>query len=112
MMLSRRAVLATLPMISLAWTNPGFAASGWDGTWTGLWGGADETSITIVDDKVVAYAFKGTPRPVETRSVDESKIVFGTSAFTITLTRLGETSARAEFASDAMGKTLADLTRR
>ncbi len=109
----RRAILIAVPLALLAAMRaPRAASSSWDGVWTGLWGGADETSIAIVDGKVASYSFKGATQPVDTLSVADDKLSFGTKVFTITLTRVSDTRARAAFQSNTMGVTKADLTRK
>lgn len=113
MTIDRRAMLMSVPFTVLLSINRTKAESlvSWDGTWTGLWGGADDTSIKIVDNKVVGYSFKGTTQSVDTRNVTDKQFSFGTRLFTITLTRTSETTAVAKFQSDTMGVTKADLTK-
>jgi hypothetical protein len=112
MNIARRAILGVVAFTLLPLAVPAFAADSWDGTWTGLWGGADETAITIEGGKVVTYSFKGTTQPVETESADGKQIRFGTKLFSIVLARSGETTAKAQFVSNTMGQTTAELTRR
>jgi len=101
----RRALLIAVPLALLATMSaPRAASSSWDGVWSGLWGGAD--------GKVASYSFKGATQPVDTLSVADDKLSFGTEVFTITLTRVGETKAKAAFRSNTMGVTKADLTRK
>lgn len=111
---SRRLILFFLPLALLASVSVTKAAppASWDGTWAGLWDGKDDTSIEIVDNKVIGYSFKGAKQPVETRDVSEKQLAFGTKLFTITLTRTNETTATAQFDSGTMGVAKADLTRR
>jgi len=111
--MDRRWILVSLPLVLLASISATKAAGpmSWDGAWTGLWGGADDTSIKIADNKVVGYSFKGTTQPVETGDVTEKQLSFGTNVFTITLTRTSETTAVAQFQSNTMGVTKANLTR-
>ena len=112
MKLNRRALLIAAPLAPFLGAGAALASpSSWDGVWTGLWGGTDETSMKIVDGKVVAYSFKGTTQPVETLSVADDKLSFGTKLFTIVLTRVSETKANAAFHGDTMGVAKADLTR-
>ena len=112
-MIDRRTILSIIPLAFVGASRAAKAASptSWDGLWSGKWGGADATSIEIVDDKVVAYSFKGTTQPVDTGSVTEAQLSFGTKLFTITLTRVSGTTATAQFRSDTMGVAKTDLTR-
>ena len=59
-----------------AFSCPALAASatGWDGTWSGAWGGkpSEATSITIAGKQVVSYQYKGESHPVATSNVSYS----------------------------------------
>jgi hypothetical protein len=114
MTIDRRAILSIIPLALVGSTGAAEAAgpTSWDGLWSGLWGGTDATSIEILGDKVVGYSFKGTMQPVDTGDVTEKQLSFGTKLFTITLTRVSDTIAAAQFRSDTMGVAKADLTRR
>jgi hypothetical protein len=112
MTIDRRAILSIIPLAFVgARAAKAASPTSWDGLWSGLWGGTDATSIQIVGDKVVGYSFKGTTQPVDTGNVTEKQLSFGTKLFTITLSRVSDTTATAQFQSDTMGVAKADLTR-
>jgi hypothetical protein len=113
MTIDRRAILSIIALALVGSTRAVKAAAqaSWDGLWSGLWEGTDATSIEIVGDKVVGYSFKGTTQPVDTGNVTEKQLSLGTKLFTITLTKVSDTTAAAQFRSDTMGVAKADLTR-
>jgi hypothetical protein len=110
-MIIRRAFLIALLFALIAPASAAFAsAASGDGVWTGLWGGKDDTAIVIKDNKVVRYTYKGATQPVETIKADDKQISFGTKLFTITMMRVGDTSASAK-SKRPMGQASVDLTR-
>jgi hypothetical protein len=51
-----------VPLALSAFSPTALAAStGWDGTWSGAWGGqsAQATSITVASKRVVSYEYQG-----------------------------------------------------
>jgi hypothetical protein len=113
MTIDRRAILSIIPLAFVGSIRVAKAANptSWDGVWSGRWGGTDATTIEIIGNKVVGYSFKGTTQPVDTGNVTEAQLSFGTKLFTITLTRVSDTTATAQFQSDTMGVAKADLTK-
>lgn len=111
-MIDRRATIAlSLALLAFAVPAKAASASSWDGTWTGKWGGKDETEVIIADGKIVRYSFKGDPRQVETKEASDKQLSFGNDVFTIVMTRTSETTATAQFQSNAMGQVSATLTK-
>ena len=110
-MIDRRATIAALSLALLGFASPAKAGSSWDGAWTGKWGGKDETEVVIADGKIVRYSFKGDSRQVETKEASDQQFSFGNDVFTIVMTKTSETTAKAEFRSNAMGQVSATLTK-
>jgi hypothetical protein len=98
-----------------AFSCPALAASatGWDGTWSGAWGGkpSEATSITIAGKQVVSYQYKGESHPVATSNVTPTKITYEDQGNTVTLTKKSETTASAALHSQ-QGDATAELTRK
>ena len=60
-------------------------ASGWDGTWSGAWGGRAETSVQIAHGRVVRYEYQGATVPIATQKVNGRTITFGVPGTTRSL---------------------------
>jgi hypothetical protein len=100
------ATIATLSSSALA-----LAASGWDGTWAGAWGGdaKQTTSITVSGDRVVSYSYQGVSHPVKASSVTAAKITYEDQGNSVTLTKTGEKTAHATLRSGSNNAS-AELT--
>jgi hypothetical protein len=96
-----------------AFSSSAFAASGWDGTWSGAWGGKPEqaTSVTVSGKKVVSYSYQGVSHPVESSKVTATKITYEDQGNTVTLTKSGEKTAHATLHTQDSQDASAELTR-
>jgi hypothetical protein len=101
-------------MITTAFSSGALAASatGWDGTWSGAWGGraAEATSITIAGKRVVSYEYQSVSHPVANSNVTPTKITYEDQGNTVTLIKKSETTASASLHSQ-QGDATAELTR-
>jgi hypothetical protein len=99
----------------MAFATAALAASrtGWDGTWSGAWGGkeAEATSITVANNRVVSYQYQGVSHPVASSKVNPTKIIYEDQGVTVTLTRTSDATASAALHSE-QGDATAELTRR
>jgi hypothetical protein len=89
--------LLSAAAITLAFSSSSFAASGWDGTWSGAWGGKPEqaTTITVSGKKVVSYSYQGVSHPVATSNVTATKITYEDQGNSVSVTKTGEKTAHA-----------------
>jgi hypothetical protein len=103
--------LSTAVMVT-AFSSSAFAASGWDGTWSGAWGGKAEqaTSVTVSGKQVVSYSYQGVSHPVTSSNVTAAKITYEDQGNSVTLTKTGETTAHATLHSQS-NDAAAELTR-
>ena len=113
MVITRRALFTFVPISVLLAASASEAASKstWDGTWIGSWGGQADTSVTVVGYRVARYTYKGQSVPVGTNKVTKTTVTFGTD-YTVTITKLTDTTASAQYHSASMGDAAADLTKR
>ena len=87
-------------------------ASGWDGTWSGAWGGRAETSVQIAHGRVVRYEYQGATVPIATQKVTGRTLTFGIPGdYTITIDLTSPGRASANYESSTRGSAQADLTR-
>ena len=102
----------SVAVVTIAFSSSAFAASGWDGTWSGAWGGKTEqaTTVTVSGKKVVSYSYQGVSHPVASSHVTETKITYQDQGNSVTLTKTGEKSAHATLHSDSNDAT-AELMR-
>jgi hypothetical protein len=86
--------------------------SGWDGTWSGAWGGdpSQATSVTVAGDRVVSFTYQGMSHPVASSNVTASGIMYQDQGNTVTLTKRSETTANAALQTQ-QGNATAVLTR-
>jgi hypothetical protein len=96
-----------------AFSSSALAASGWDGTWSGAWGGKAEqsTSVTVSGKRVVSYSYQGVSHQVTSGSVTASKITYEDQGNSVTLTKTGEKTAHATLHTQQGDDAAADLTR-
>jgi hypothetical protein len=94
-------------------SSSAFAASGWDGTWSGVWGGRPEqaTTITVLGKKVVSYSYEGVSHPVASSNVTATKITYQDQGNSITLTKTGKSTAHATLRAGSNDAD-AELTRK
>jgi hypothetical protein len=122
MTIDRRALVAALSVSLLFAGRPlakvkrrGSETDGrvsWDGTWSGNWGGqeSEATSITIVDNNVVSFAYHGVSTPISASTVTPARVSYEHNWVTVTITRTGPTTAIASLHS-MMGDATAQLIR-
>jgi hypothetical protein len=114
MNINRRMVVPSILLpILLVGSVQGASRTGWDGTWSGAWGGkaTEATSITIAGQRVVSYEYQGVSHPVANSKVTPAKITYEDQGNTVTLIRKSETTASAALHSD-QGDGTAELTRK
>lgn len=111
--MTRRSVWLVAVAMTIAFSGSALAASGWDGTWSGAWGGKPEqaTSVTVSGKKVVSYSYQGVSHPVETSNVTASKITYEDKGNIVTLTKSGEKTAHATLHTQDGQDASAELTR-
>jgi hypothetical protein len=119
MTINRRAVIAALSLsVFLAGSlhaapkhRSHHSHHSWNGTWSGKWGNQDSeaTSITIVNNKVVSYQYRGATTPVSASTVTPTTVSYGTDV-TVIIKRTGASTATASLHS-AMGDATAELKR-
>jgi hypothetical protein len=99
--------------MTIAFSSSALAASGWDGTWSGAWGGKPEqaTSVTVSGKKVVSYSYQGVSHPVEISKVTTSKITYEDEGNSVTLARTGEKTAHATLHTQGGQDASAELAR-
>ena len=124
MIIDRRAVVAAISL-SLLFTGCPQAKSKhkdaqqidsqlpWDGTWSGNWGGqeSEATSVTIVNNNVVSFEYRGASTPVSASVVTPTTVSYEHDQVSVTMTRTGPATAMASLHS-AMGEATTQLTRR
>ena len=120
MLIDRRAVIAAIP-ISLFLSNSVGATlehkhkshGQWDGTWTGNWGGqeSETTSVTIVNNNVVSFEYRGVSTPVSASRVTPTTVSYDYNGVSVIMRRTAAGIATASLHS-SMGDTTAQLTRR
>jgi hypothetical protein len=112
MAITRRAFsfAVSIALLGVASAAQAATKSAWDGTWVGSWGGQADASITISGNKVVRYLYRGQSTPVGASKVTQTTVTFG-AGYTVTITRLTDTTASAQFHSASLGDAAADLTK-
>jgi hypothetical protein len=112
MNISRRILLAAIPLSLLLASSAQAASGSWDGTWAGAWGGkqTEATSITIAGKRVVSYEYQGVSHPVKNSKVTPTRIDYDDEGVTVVLTKTSNTTAAAKLHSD-QGDAEAVLTR-
>src|ERR1700733_4245027 len=93
--------------MAIAFSSSAFAASGWDGTWSGAWGGKPEqtTTVTVSGKQVVSFSYQGVSHPVASSTVTAKKITYEDQGNSVTLTKTGEKSAHATLHSQSNDAT-------
>jgi hypothetical protein len=123
MMIDRRAVMAAIPISLFLADSVGATPKhrhashrrefSWDGTWSGNWGGqkSEATSVTIVNNKVVRFAYHGVSTPVSASTVTPTTVSYNYNGISVIMRRTTVTTAMASLRGP-MGDTTAQLTRR
>jgi hypothetical protein len=111
--MSRPSLWLSAAVMITAFSSSAFAASGWDGTWSGAWGGKPEqaTEITVSGKKVVSYSYQGVSHPVASSNVTATKITYEDQGNSVTLTKTGESTAHAKLHAGSNDAD-AELTRK
>ena len=88
--LTASSIILTQPTESFAAQKKAVSqAVSWDGTWSGKWGGKSSGKVTIKNNKVTSYYFKGRPQAVGGTKASGKTIRFG-SGYSVTMTMTGE----------------------
>jgi hypothetical protein len=109
----RRFLLAAvaLTLLSAAEPSPAMEKASWDGVWTGSLGNVSKISVTIANDKVVNYSFRGAPMKIVYTKVAPTKVSFGDpNHYEMTLLKTGDATASAGY-NGRRGASRATLTR-
>jgi hypothetical protein len=110
---NRRFLLAAVSLALLSAARPSSAMekASWDGVWTGSLGNASKISVTIANDKVVNYSFRGAPMKIVYAKVAPTKVSFGDPHhYEMTLLKTGDATASAGY-NGRRGASTAALTR-
>lgn len=104
------ALVVASSSVSLAAPKPG-----WDGTWSGAWGGQPDqaTSVTIAGNRVVSFTYQGMSHPVSSMPsapANQPTITYQDQGNVVTLTKRSDTTAAATLRTP-MGDATAVLTR-
>jgi LysM repeat protein len=97
---------------NLSKEEKGSPISALEGTWVGSWsGGGSSASITIEQDRVSEYLFRGSPQPITKSRVIGDGARFGSGSYTIILKLIAPGTLDAQY-SGPNGNAIATLTRR
>lgn len=80
-------------MLSLPAVAPA-AQQAWDGRWNGSFGARSDISVTFSGERIIGVAFLGQPLTVTSTSVNGAIATMSGPDFSLTLTRIGPTSAQ------------------
>jgi hypothetical protein len=114
MPVSRSLLLIAIALTILVPIEAGRAeqTSPWDGTWTGSFGKRSAISITIAQNKVVNYSFRGAPIAIAYDKLTDSSVSFGDrDHYNMVMTKTGDARALAKYHGH-MGFATAALTKR
>jgi hypothetical protein len=105
--MTRRSRWLLAAVMITAFSSSACAASGWDGTWSGAWGGKPEqtTTVTVSGKQVVSFSYQGVSHPVASSTVTAKKITYEDQGNSVTLTKTGEKSAHATLHSQSNDAT-------
>src|SRR5262245_56543979 len=77
---------------------PAAEKSPWNGIWVGTLGNSSKISVTIADDKVTAYSYRGANIGVAYSKPDANTFTFGDGAnYSMLLKRTGDGAAKATY---------------
>lgn len=80
--------------------DPAFAIEkyGWNGVWTGLLGDTSKISVTIADNKVTNYSYRGAHLNVSYNKIADDTLSFGDGAnYAMSLKKTGDGTAKATY---------------
>jgi hypothetical protein len=104
-------IAVSLALLGAAQASPAMEKAAWDGVWTGSLGNVSKISVTIANDKVVNYLFRGAPMKIVYAKVAPSKVSFGDpNHYEMTLLKTGDATASAGY-NGRLGYSAAALTR-
>jgi len=100
-------------LLALVLATPAFAASDWNGTWAGNWGGAEQQGVQIImaGNDVIGIYWHGDYLPDEMKSTvspDGEVLSITWKNGAATLTRNSDTTAKFQI-HDASGSTKGEL---
>jgi hypothetical protein len=100
-----------LALLSAAEPSAAMDKASWDGVWIGSLGNVSKISVTIANDKVVTYSFRGAPVKIVYAKVAPTKVSFGDpNHYAMTLLKTGDATASAGY-NGRRGASTAALTR-
>lgn len=83
----------------------------WDGVWAGSLGHVSPISVTIANNKVVSYLFRGAPLKVVYNKITPARVSFGDpDHYKMTIVKTSDTAASARY-SGRRGYATAVLTK-
>jgi hypothetical protein len=101
----------SLMLLGAAQPSPAMERAPWDGVWTGSLGNVSKISVTIADDRVVDYSFRGAPMKIVYAKVAPTRVSFGDpNHYEMTLVKTGDATAAAGY-NGRRGASTAALTR-
>jgi hypothetical protein len=110
---NRRFLLIAIPFALVVSAQAPRAAEdmSWDGAWTGSLGRVSAISVTIANNKVVSYFFRGAPIKIVYDKITPAKVSFGDpDHYKMTLTRISGAAASAIYRGRT-GEAMATLTK-
>lgn len=91
-------IIAPLALLISAQTPQAAEQGAWDGAWTGSLGNVSTISVTIANNKVVNYSFRGAPIKIAYDKVADGMVSFGDpNHYKMTLTKTSDTTASANY---------------
>jgi hypothetical protein len=104
-------IVLSLGLLGAAQAAPAMEKASWDGVWTGSLGNVSKISVTIANDKVVNYLFRGAPMTIVYAKVAPTRVSFGDpNHYEMTLVKTGGATASAGY-NGRRGHSQAALTR-
>jgi hypothetical protein len=90
--------LGLLSLIAIAGSARAAEKSPWNGVWIGTLGNSSQISVTIADDKVTAYSYRGAKLDVAYSKPGADTFAFGDgSNYSMFLKRTGDAAAKATY---------------
>jgi hypothetical protein len=91
-------VAAMLALTVCVHAAPAGEKSVWDGVWTGNFGNGSKISVTVADNKVTNYSYRGAPLKVSYNRIADGALSFGDREnYTMSLKRTGDGAAKATY---------------
>jgi hypothetical protein len=108
---NRRFLLIAILLVVCAQAPRAAENTSWDGAWTGSLGRVSAISVTIANNKVVSYFFRGAPIKIVYDKITPAKVSFGDpDHYKMTLTRMSDAVASAIYRGRT-GEATATLTK-